>query len=139
MGVLMVIIGQYQMLTRLKESSQKKQMNSEKLYNEFINEESFKVMLETLLVQGNKVVSDLEATVVKLRSEMEKKKTENDACQAERVSYFLVYFFSYMLSCDSLSADYLLDSSLGGVLYCHPVCKLIYFYTMHSVEKSWEY
>ncbi|KAK2830489.1 hypothetical protein Q5P01_018420 [Channa striata] len=34
--------------------------------------------------QGQNVVNDLEASLVKLNSELEKKKTENDACQAEK-------------------------------------------------------
>ncbi|KAK2920988.1 fibrinogen- and Ig-binding protein-like [Channa argus] len=84
MVALMIVMSQYQLLTRLKGRSEEMRMQSEKLYGELMNEDMFKATLENLLGQGQKVANELEATVVKLGSEMEKKKTENDACQAEK-------------------------------------------------------
>ncbi|KAM9339869.1 uncharacterized protein ABDE67_015597 [Symphorus nematophorus] len=40
--------------------------------------------MEKLMDQRKKAWEDLEATMAKLNTDMEKKKTENDACQAEK-------------------------------------------------------
>lgn len=103
MGLLMVNTGQYQMLAILNTRNEKLQKQSEKLYNQFLDEEIFKVTVENLVTQGKKVMKNLEDTVAKLNSEMEKKKTENDACQAEKVKHFSFLSFSVGLSiCHSL-------------------------------------
>lgn len=84
MGLLVIIAGQYQVLVMLDKGSEKLQMVSQELDNERANKETFKVTVKKLLVQRTKVVQDLEAELAKLSPELEKKKTENDACQAEK-------------------------------------------------------
>lgn len=84
----MIIMGQYHMLTMLNKRGEKLQMESKRLDDQHVNEDLVKATVEKLLVQGRKVVGDLEATVAKLSPEMEKKRAENDACQAEKVRSF---------------------------------------------------
>lgn len=88
MGLLVIIAGQHQVLVLLDKGSEKLQMESERLDNEHTNKELFRVTVEKLLVQGTKVVEGLEAAVAQLGQEMEKKKAENDVCQAEKVKCF---------------------------------------------------
>lgn len=90
----MVIMGQYQMLSILKTKNEQLQKHSEKLYNDLRNDEVFKNTVEKLVNQGTKAVKDLEATVTQLSSEMKKKKTEDDACQKEKVNHFVFCSFS---------------------------------------------
>lgn len=107
MGLLVVNTGQYQMLSILNTRNENLLKQSEKLYNEFLNEEIFKVTVENLVTRGKKAMKDLEATVVKLNSEMEKKKTENDACQAEKVKHFSFFLLLVSVSAFLLSHYFL--------------------------------
>ncbi|XP_033182143.1 uncharacterized protein si:ch73-347e22.8 [Anabas testudineus] len=84
MGLLVVTIGQYQMLTILKKKNEELNMQSEKHYKQLTDEEIFKITLQNLVTQGGKLEMDLKATMAKLSSDIEKTKAEIDACQAEK-------------------------------------------------------
>ena len=86
MVLVLVILGQYQMLTRLKDASENMQLQSKRLEDQLSGLESFDVAAEKLLVQGKKVIKDVEAEIVQLAPEMERKKKETDACEAEKVN-----------------------------------------------------
>lgn len=115
MGLLVVNTGQYQMLAILNTRNVKLQNHSEILYKKLLDEEMFKVTLENLVNRAKKVVTDLDATLVTLNSEMEKKKTENDDCQAQQVKHFSPLSFS-------VSHFSICISALTRV-YPHSICK----------------
>lgn len=91
----MIIMGQYQMLIMMNQRAEKVQIESKRLDDQHVNEDLFKATVEKLLVQEGKVLGDLEATVDQLSAEMEKKKVENDSCQAEKVRSFSYFFSCY--------------------------------------------
>ncbi|GAA6227308.1 uncharacterized protein si:ch73-347e22.8 [Lates japonicus] len=84
MGLLVIIMGQLQVLGMLEKATEDLEIKSQALDDKITNEDLFRVTADKLLRQGQKVVEDLEGTLAKLSAEMEQKKTENDACQAEK-------------------------------------------------------
>lgn len=64
----------------------KQQGKLETLNTQHINQVFLRVMVEKQVIQATQMVEDLETTVAKMGSELEKKKSENEACEAEKVT-----------------------------------------------------
>ncbi|TKS88323.1 hypothetical protein D9C73_023247 [Collichthys lucidus] len=84
MALIMVILSQYKLTIMQNKRVEDLQFELRALENSYINEELFKGKLEELVVQQTKVAGDLEGALTSLSETMVKKKTETDACQAEK-------------------------------------------------------
>ncbi|XP_078123831.1 uncharacterized protein LOC144528853 [Sander vitreus] len=84
MGLVLIIVGQHQVMTMLDKANEKLPKESQKLDDKLSDLGSLKALMEKLLAAENKAVKDLEEAVPKLVPEIEKKKVEIDACQAEK-------------------------------------------------------
>lgn len=92
MGLVVVIVGQNPAFTMLNRGIEKQLMKLDRLNTQHVNQEFLKATVEKLVVLATKVVEDLEATAAKLGPELEKKKTENEACKAEKVKSFSFFY-----------------------------------------------
>ncbi|KAM3596409.1 uncharacterized protein V6R79_014002 [Siganus canaliculatus] len=86
MGLLVIIVGQHQMLATLNRGIEKQHSNADELDKQHVDKTFFKSTVEKLVAQGMKTTVELEATVAKLIPEMETKKTESDTCDTEKVN-----------------------------------------------------
>ncbi|KAM6903212.1 uncharacterized protein PEZ65_018082 isoform 1-T1 [Lycodopsis pacificus] len=84
MALLMIILSQQQLLTTVYKESVTLPKEFERLGNEQSQLGIAKALLEKLLTQGGKVAEDLKAEVAKTGPDMEKRKTEVDACEARK-------------------------------------------------------
>ncbi|KAM3596408.1 uncharacterized protein V6R79_014002 [Siganus canaliculatus] len=84
MGLLVIIVGQHQMLATLNRGIEKQHSNADELDKQHVDKTFFKSTVEKLVAQGMKTTVELEATVAKLIPEMETKKTESDTCDTEK-------------------------------------------------------
>lgn len=85
MGLVLIIVGQHQVMTMLDKANEKLPKESQKLDDKLLDLRSLKASVEKLLAAENKAVKDLEEAVPQLIPEIEKKKVELDTCQAEKV------------------------------------------------------
>ncbi|CAJ1083350.1 uncharacterized protein si:ch73-347e22.8 [Xyrichtys novacula] len=91
MGLLVIVMGQYQVLNIQKQREEKLKTEVQRLANEYANDDLSKVTMEKLLADGNKTMTELEAAMAKLSPELEKKRKDVDACQAEKVRSFFQF------------------------------------------------
>lgn len=95
-GLVMVILGQYQEMELVNKRNADLQRSSKTTYNKFQYEATYKKSLEELLVKGDKAVKDLEATLTSLAPQLESKTKESDTCQDQLVNKFAPFFiFSF--------------------------------------------
>lgn len=87
--MLVIIIGQNPKSMMLNSGIVKQRGKLDTLNTQHINQVFIKGKMERQVVQVTNVVEDLEGTVAKMGSELEKKKTENEACEAEKVKFLL--------------------------------------------------
>lgn len=83
MGLLVVIAGQYQELFKWAEQSARLQKQLKKLDDRVTNEYYFKASLEKMLARAKTSLTEMEPAVTQLGPELEKRRTERDACQSE--------------------------------------------------------
>lgn len=86
--VLVIIFSQNPKSAMLNSGIVKQQGKLETLNTQHMNQVFLRVMVEKQVVQATKVVEDLEAKVAKMGSELEKRKSEHEACEAEKVIHF---------------------------------------------------
>ncbi|KAF1381729.1 hypothetical protein PFLUV_G00157030 [Perca fluviatilis] len=84
MGLVLIIVGQHQVMTMLEKANQKLPKESQKLDDKLSDLKSLKALVEKLLSAENNAVKDMEEGVPKLVPDIEKKKIEIDTCQAEK-------------------------------------------------------
>ncbi|KAK9526726.1 hypothetical protein VZT92_015411 [Zoarces viviparus] len=84
MALLMIILSQQQLLTTVYKETDKLPNEFDRLVNEQSKLGTAKALMEKLLTQGKKAVEDLKAEVAKTGPDMEKRKTEVDACEARK-------------------------------------------------------
>lgn len=98
MGLLVVIVGQRQAITLLESGCEKLNQQLKAFDEESLNREMFEMAVDKLVVHGSKALEELEATVAKLGTDGDKKRTENEACQVEKVKFFLFLLLLYLPS-----------------------------------------
>lgn len=88
MGVLTVILGQYQMMDMVKTKNEKMIVDFRGLYTELEKESQAEELLQQQVAERQKEVKEMEEANVK--PEIETKRKEYDTCQQELVrSFFL--------------------------------------------------
>lgn len=88
MGLLAVITGQNSAFHMLNGQIEDQLLKLNRLQVQLINQEAVTMSLEKLVVQVSDTAEELQAAVAGLGSELEKRKRESDACNAQKVSTF---------------------------------------------------
>ncbi|KAF0024556.1 hypothetical protein F2P81_023358 [Scophthalmus maximus] len=94
MGLLVVIAGQYQELFKWAEQSARLQKQLKKLDDRVTNEYYFKASLEKMLARAKTSLTEMEPAVTQLGPELEKRRTERDACQSDTCNTERTIFFA---------------------------------------------
>lgn len=96
LGLLMVILGQFQEMDMINKKGDELQELSKTAYNRLQYEANFKKALDDLLVKGKKSIKDLEAALVDFAPQLDSKKTESLSCQEQMVKMFAFIFLLHM-------------------------------------------
>ncbi|XP_069032265.1 uncharacterized protein [Embiotoca jacksoni] len=83
MGLLIVVIGQHQVMDRFDKRTDNLRAELGQLYIRCVEQELVKISLENLLARGINALRDMKIAVIRLESEIEKKKSESETCQEE--------------------------------------------------------
>lgn len=94
--MVMVVQSQHQVVDIMNKKNEMLKTALERLSNEYLSQDLHKVTVEKLAHNSQKGVDDVNAAINKLVAEMEQKKTENDACQAQKVTGFPLFTFGLL-------------------------------------------
>ncbi|XP_041867222.1 uncharacterized protein zgc:174935 [Melanotaenia boesemani] len=83
LGLFMVILGQQREMEMITMKNKELNWMSEKFYKKLQQEDDVKDLLQSVVTKGQTKLKDLEAEIANLGLEVETKKTDADACQAE--------------------------------------------------------
>lgn len=96
-ALLIIMMEQNKVLVLLNNKTAQLKIQSDELDFQLTNEDFIKATVEKLVTLGNTLVEDTEGAVAKLLPEVEKAKTENDACQADKVNFFFLAASAFQL------------------------------------------
>ncbi|CAG5885950.1 unnamed protein product [Menidia menidia] len=83
LGLVLVILGQYHEMLTIDRKTESLKVFKGRFDTRLLYEDRFKDSIEKLLSEGQSMTKTLETALETLGQEVEKKKTEQDACQAE--------------------------------------------------------